>query len=47
MLLKCVTAFLKTDFEGERHIKRVEKLDNKFLGDKKLLIQKIKSYQKL
>ena len=23
--IECVTAFLKTDFEGERHIKRVEK----------------------
>ncbi len=31
--IECVTAFLKTDFEGERHIKRVEKLDNKFLGE--------------
>ena len=31
--IKCVNTFLKTDFEGERHIKRVEKLDNKFLGE--------------
>ena len=31
--IKCVNTFLKTDFEGERHIKRVEKLDNKYLGE--------------
>ena len=31
--IECVNAFLKTDFEGERHIKRVEKLDYKSLGD--------------
>ena len=37
--IKCVNTFLETDFEGERHIKRVEKLDReqkpcKDCGDK-------------
>ena len=31
--IKCVNTFLKTDFEGERHIKRIEKLDNKHLPE--------------
>ena len=31
--INCVNAFLKTDFEGQRHIKRVEKLDNKVLEE--------------
>ena len=33
--LECVNAFLNTDFEGDRHIKRVAKLDNKFSNIKR------------
>ena len=31
--IECVRAFLKTDFEGNRHIKRVEKLDDKLIAN--------------
>ena len=35
--IECVNAFLNTDFEGERHIKRVAKLDDKLTNINKIL----------
>ena len=36
--LECVNAFLKTDFEGERHTRRVEKIEKKTLQIGKLFL---------
>ena len=37
--IECVNAFLNTDFEGDRHVRRIAKLDNKVSNTNKSIVE--------